>query len=457
MDLKGIANAFLHNISAIAGLNDPQTKITPVGFLKMLLENPATVNITNLGDLQAGKNVPIKVRALTRGLASDAVDTDDCDTTITAAWVESEITHPRFKKIGIYISDDQMRTFEDDARSFVSTGTPNVQVWKALYEIVVAKVNGLIQAVDTDLVTLQNSKWGVNSVTANSNAQTINLSANLTDDDGYVKLLTDAEQNEVNGKLFIVGNGHIRNFDILNKLKTAADSNGFGAVDYMVYPDNKTVAGWGANHFGVFAEGQVGFVNWNKNVGAFAGEKGGSMFFTLPVPVQLANGELSSMVFDAQLKYEDCPVWAEGVKVADRGYVLLLSKPYGLYNAPATMFAAGDPLAGVTGAFHYIAAKEVPVYQTQAVAEMISVTGITTSDEAETLVVDDTWDFASKLTVAPADATARNLIVYATSDATKATVSQVGLVTAIAAGEAIVTATTIDGGFSATATITVTE
>ena len=349
-----------------------------------------------------------------------------------------------------------MRTFEDDARSFATTGTPNVQVWRAFYELVVAKVNGLIQAIDTDLVTLQNSKWGVNAVTGDANAQTVNFSSSLTDDDGYVKLLTDAEQNEVNGRLLIVGNGHIRNFDILNRLKSAADANGFGAVDMMVYPDNKTVSAWGANHFGVFAEGNIGFVNWNKNVGSFAGDKGNSMFFTLPVPVELSNGELSSLVFDAQLKYQDCPIWENGSKVADRGYILLLSKPYGLYNAPATMYGSGDPLEGVTGAFHYIGAKENVVYQTQEVAQMVNVTGITTNEATKSIVVGATYDFASHLSVAPTNATARNLIVYTSATPAKATVSQLGVVTGVAAGSSVITATTIDGGFSATVTVTVT-
>jgi hypothetical protein len=105
----------------------------------------------------------------------------------------------------------------------------------------------------------------------------------------------------------------------------------------------------------VFAPGLSAFVDFNKNVGTFAGEKGGSYFFTIPIPVQLANGTLSSFVLDAQIKYYDCPVYDDGgVKVSDRGYVLLLFKNYGLWNAPNTMFAAGDRLAGFNGSLHYI-------------------------------------------------------------------------------------------------------
>ena len=180
------------------------------------------------------------------------------------------------------------------------------------------------------------------------------------------------------------------------------------------------------------------------------------------------------MTLDAQLKYYDCPIYDdEGVLVAPRGWVLLLSKSYGVYVAPATMYAVGDPLAGVNGIFRYVAAKDdgcisvkncgaEPIEISGTVETtyptMVNVTGITTSDNAETLAALATWDFASKLTVAPpANATAKNLILYSSSDETKATVSNVGLVTAIATGSAVITATTVDGAFTATATITVSE
>ena len=135
--------------------------------------------------------------------------------------------------------------------------------------------------------------------------------------------------------------------------------NGIGALGLNTYNDPKTATLWGANHFGVFAKGSVGLVDFNKNVGSYAGMKGGSYFFTLPVPVQLANGELSALTFDCQLKYEDCPVYStEGQKVADRGWKLIVSKHYGLFNLPTDAYSSSDVLAGVNGSFHYIATAE---------------------------------------------------------------------------------------------------
>jgi hypothetical protein len=297
----------------------------------------------------------------------------------------------------------------------------------------------------------------VNAVTGSDAAQTVNFASSLTDDDGYVKLLTDAETNEVNGDLIIIGSGVIRNFDMLNKMKTAADSNGFGAVDYKVYNDPKAAAVWGANEFFTIQKGSIGMADWQKFGGTFGGMKGTSMFFTIPVPVQLANGELSSLVFDAQLQYKDCPIFDESDQlVADRGWVLLLSKSFGVYTAPKTMYAATDPLVNVNGIFHYIGAKEETVYQVNQTAQKVDVTGITTDDVAETIAVGATWDFASHLTVAPADASIK-WVLYSSATPAKATVSQAGLVTGVAAGTSVITATTVDGNYSAVCTLTVTS
>jgi len=460
MTLTGIAQALLTNISQIAGINDPQYKISPVGALKMVLENNAVKDVINMAGLQSGQDTVIKVRAMQRGLESAVSDVDDCETTIAPAFVEHEITKTLFSKIGIFLSDPLLRTFEAQAAAnTAAVGNGGAAIPTVLYELILTNAQSLIQSIDRKIVTAINGGWGINAVTGDANAQTINLASTPTSDDGMVKIVMDAEANEVVGDLMIVGSGIIRGFEALDKLKTGTDEGGFGALGLKVYNDPKTASIWGANSFGVFQKGSVGFVDWQKYAGTYGGQKGTSLFFTIPVPALLANGELTTIVFDAQLQYKDCPIYAEGGSlVAPRGWVLELSKSFGVYVAPATMFAAGDPLAGVNGIFKYIAAKQETIYQTQSVAEMVSVTGITTDDVAETLSLagTNTWDFASHLTVAPANATARNLVLYSSATPAKATVSQLGVVTGVAAGTSVITATTIDGGFTVTATVTVT-
>ena len=456
MDLIGIKNALLVNIGKIAGLNDPQYKITPVGALKAVIENNAVKDVINMAGLESGQDTTIKVRAVVRGVEGDVSNVDDCETTITPAFVEHEITKTAFHKIGIFLSEPLLRTFEEQAAAGFQVGGATIP--SILYEMILTKLNGLIQKIDRTILTAIEAGKGLNAVTGSANAQTVNFASSLTDDDGYVKLLTDAEVNEVNGDLMIIGSGVVRNFDLLNKLKTSADENGFSAVNYGVYNDPKAASVWGANEFFAVQKGSLGFVDWLKNGGIYGGMKGTSLFFTIPMPVQMSNGEVTSLTFDAQIKYQDCPIYAEnGSLIAPRGWILEISKSFGVYTAPLTMYAATDPLYQVNGIFHYIGAKETPVYQVNQTTAKVDVTGITTNDVAETLSLagTNTWDFASHLTVAPSDASVKWL-VFSSATPAKATVSQAGIVTGVAAGTSVITATTVDGGFSVTATVTVT-
>ena len=139
------------------------------------------------------------------------------------------------------------------------------------------------------------------------------------------------------------------------------DASGIASLPLNAYYDPKAATIWGADHFGVFAKGMIGIVDWCKNVGNYAGEKGGSIFFTLPMPLQVGDKVLP-ITFDAQLKYEDCPTEDHG-----RGWILLISKNYALFNAPTDAFAETDRLNGMNGSLHYVA-TDVDATQTVAPA-----------------------------------------------------------------------------------------
>lgn len=362
MNLIGLITALYVNIAMIAGINDPQMKVSPVGFLKMLLDNNATTEVVNLSELRAGQKQALKVRYMQRGTEADATDRDDCETSVTAEWKTVEIGYGMYSKIGIFISDDQMHTYEEQATKTQAAQVNGVNTLEAplmvgLYQTLLTKINGLVQKIDSNLVTAMASKWGVNAAYGDNNPHVIEFGTTASMNDGVVKLLSDAEANEVAGDLLVCGNGVVRQFDLYNRFKNGFDAAGIGSMGLNTYVDPKTATKWGANHFGVFAKGSIGFVPWNKNVANYAGVRGTSAFFTLPMPVQLANGELSQLMFDCQLKYHDCPIYDESTheKVADRGWVLLVGLNYGLFVEPTDAFASTDPLYGVNGAFHYIA------------------------------------------------------------------------------------------------------
>lgn len=355
---KGFAQALVKNIGLIAKENDPQTKVTPTGFLKLLLENNALVEINNIEELRKGQKRKIKLRYLQRGSESDVSDIDNCDTPLGADWKETEIASPQFSKIGIFIPDDEFRQYEEEAIQTLSLGdSQESALMRGFYEIILTKLVGLVSKIDSNLIAAQAAKWGENAAyDPRTGAKTIALGKTADFNSGYVKLQEDALVNEFNGDLLLCGNGLVTRYDIYHRLKAGNDANGIGALPLNAYYDPRTIQGWGKDHFGVFAKGTIGFVDWNKNVGPYAGEKGGHVFFTLPIPVELANGTLTSLVLDAQMFYGACPEFdGDGVKTRDRGWNILLSKHYGLFNLPSDAFKEGDVLHGVNGALHYVA------------------------------------------------------------------------------------------------------
>lgn len=80
-------------------------------------------------------------------------------------------------------------------------------------------------------------------------------------------------------------------------------------------------------------------------------------------------------------------------------------------------------------------------------------TSITSSTESETLEIEGTFDFGAVITVAPTYSD--DPVTYESSDEEVCTVDEEGLITAIAAGEATVTATS--GEESVELTVTVNE
>jgi hypothetical protein len=83
----------------------------------------------------------------------------------------------------------------------------------------------------------------------------------------------------------------------------------------------------------------------------------------------------------------------------------------------------------------------------------VAVDGVSVAPATVTLAVPATQQLTATLDpVSPTNPA----VTWTSSDATKATVSASGLVTAVAAGSATITATTTDGGFTDTCVVTVT-
>ena len=109
--------------------------------------------------------------------------------------------------------------------------------------------------------------------------------------------------------------------------------------------------------------------------------------------------------------------------------------------APGTTTITADAVYGATTATSSI-----------TVTVLVPVTGITVSPTSATILVGNTQ--ALTATVTPSNATSPD-VSWSTSAASIATVSPAGLVTGVNPGTAVITATTLDGGFIATCNVQV--
>lgn len=103
-----------------------------------------------------------------------------------------------------------------------------------------------------------------------------------------------------------------------------------------------------------------------------------------------------------------------------------------------------------TQGYLYIYGAEIEV--TYTVPADIHVTGVSLDKQTDSIEIGNTTTLTA--TVSPSNATDKS-VSWSTSDASVATVSD-GVVTGVAAGSAVITVTTTDGGYTDTCTVTVT-
>ncbi len=118
-------------------------------------------------------------------------------------------------------------------------------------------------------------------------------------------------------------------------------------------------------------------------------------------------------------------------------------------ESTSTSTAARVFVAGKTGADYGIKDPDFFIDASGPVA----VTGVTVSPTTKSLAVGDTQQI--DVTVSPSNAT-NKAVTFSSSDAAKASVSNTGVITGVAAGTATITVTTADGSKTATVAVTVT-
>jgi hypothetical protein len=364
---QGFRDSVLYHLKDIAKDATPQLKLDPHGFLAMLYKfrKPEILGLNN----SAGHRKTARVKYLQRFTQDFTDTTKSCDQTNTMAYQENTVDLSSTRQIAIYLEDETVARYNDDASRTVRLGLPATDFMNEFMEQIMASANAILDGVSTDLLTTMSTSFGVNRRTGNANATTININSNNDTNvlnDGLTQVFADYAQNRERGKLQIVGNGLLHNWVLQNAMGVAG--NNASGIDTRIqgngfdfYYDLGTVNAWGADQFGVFAPDSVGIVEYLEYTGFKAGAKpGGSTFGNLALPMNGVDGDNVPVMFDFQLKYYDCAetltdaYYSTNLNV-EKGYNLIISKQSGLYTIPDNAFRGTDVLSGNRGTYRYSA------------------------------------------------------------------------------------------------------
>jgi hypothetical protein len=366
MSLGFLPYLLLHQKQVYNG-TAPSTKLTPPGYLKMLLAN-STPNIvsSNIAD-GSGHIRDVKIKYRQRVPTGQSATSDDCSIQAKPVYAEATIPSLSFRKYGIFLDYATIAKYEKEASATVAVGQPAPPngILMEIYSALIEAANGLLGDVNGDLLTAQASAFGKNVTNGLNTAKTVNFPLSTTSNPlnaGLTLLMSDVMENEIRqNNIIIVGSGLINNVYLQQALKTnnTADANYPVSVPPF-YWDPAVTSKFGTNHFGVFEKNAVQLVNINKFDGFIGGDKMSTFLFTLQLPLidSLGGTELQSFKFDAQLRHIDCPSEVEiggQTTTVDRGWVLDLMCNYAQFNIASDAYATSDRLTGNNGTLRYVA------------------------------------------------------------------------------------------------------
>jgi len=347
----GYCQALLKGLEETAGLNDPQMKASPTGFLQALLDpnNRRTTQIVQT-DPGNGHLLKLRIKRLKRGIEDETRTTESCDPTSTPFYEEDCVEMSGYRELAVQVEWDELRQYCSDASRVLRTGEPNTAFMNDHLKKLLVRLNGLRRAINADLLAQLAINFGINATTGNNTAKAIPLldtSAHYAKiEQGVQELMYDLQYNEMYGTPLIVGHGLFSRFNTSAQMG-CCNSDGFqwgnmaAAAPYRFYVDLQVDNVLGTDEIAVFAPGTIQLLTHNRYRGSFAGKHGGSDFATLPDPY------LPGLRYDLQLKFQDCG--------PQRGYTAIVGLHYGLYFIPPTAYELTDRLYGVNGVLRYLA------------------------------------------------------------------------------------------------------
>jgi len=379
----GIAPYLLQHVAVGIKENDPSTKITPTGFLKLALDNTPDMGIPDHEKLRlntdSGLYSNVKLWYYKRANASSVSDTLDCVSGDLNDRATFDLSAPHVASRTIQFTNSDLAQYTEDAIATVKLGRAPSPFMEEVFKQIMIQCNAIAQKINSDLIS--DVKFGVN-VNTGSNASTlINIAKDATKFDltqGIPALVTDALLNEFEGDLLIAGAGKLLAYEQF-KQKASPMLNGLDIANvggYQFYKDFSAAAVWGVNDtaqipgtspavyqspadtVGVFAPGTIGLIDLNTLVGFREQNLGVFQAFQIPLPVNTSDGQSTIMMFDVRMRFNNCPTDIAdsaygGTRTIGEGWSIQISKQYGLFQTPAALYDSGDRLAGSNGALSY--------------------------------------------------------------------------------------------------------
>lgn len=358
---NGFAPYLLKHIAEIAKENTPQYKLEPAGYLN-LLKSQQSADIVKL-NTDSGHLKTVQVKKKQRYTVADVETSKSCSVTTKQAFTEDTVSLASTRALAIYLEDETVAKYEEDASRTVALGGAATGVMNDLLDSVMTASSAILQGVNIDLMTLQAAAFGKHRATGTNAAVSVNFPQNTNVNplnSGMTKLLADYKKNGGMGRPQVFGSGLIFDY-ILQQYAKSADQSGMdtkimaAGVDF--YHDMNAETILGANQFGVIQPNAVQLVEYLEYTGFKAGQKpGASWFGTMALPM-LSGADILPIDFDIQLRYSDCPASytiGGSTVTLEKGYNLIISKQCGLWTIPSNAYKSTDPLTGNRGSLRYV-------------------------------------------------------------------------------------------------------
>ena len=375
--MLGFAPALLQHMKVVAEQNYAGIKITPSGYFRALIENNPALRVVGAGgesidplklSTKAGHIRDVKIKYLPRIIDSQIGTEDDCENDQIFQYSEMDISAPNFRKFSFFLDWRFVERYEEAASKLTTVGNPSASVLQELVDQIQHAVNGLVVSMDKALIA--DTVFGTNVTTGLNTAKAININkdASVLDlSQGLIEILSDAQDNEFVGDLIMVGNGLFNKFEIakmggaLNGTGNAVNMQNFAGYKWYNDINSATAANVGANGVMTFAKGTIGYVDIDRYVAWKSGRFGTSHFAQIMLPVTSGEGTVTMTNFNLQIIEKDCPSkMYDGYEesTVDRGYQVIISKRFGLFQQPSNSYQAGDRLVNNNGSLLYTIGNE---------------------------------------------------------------------------------------------------